>query len=168
METIDIIILTIFLLGAVLGFMSGLIKQATSLAGILVGLMLARMLFATVGAELAERLGTALTVGQILAFLLIWVLVPVALSIVAHLLTGLLSKTPLGFINRWLGAGAGAVKYLLFASLVVNAIEYIDVDNALIPKETKEKSYTYYSVQSFSGIFLPPMKDVADKMIQIK
>lgn len=166
METIDIIILIAFLSGAVLGYMKGAIKQIATMAGLVLGLVVARMLFASVGAKVAEQLGTSLTIGQVLAFVFIWVVVPMGCAFVGSILTEVVKAIKLGFINQWLGAGVGSIKYLLFASVFINAIEYIDVDHALIKQETKEKSYTYYPLKTFAEVFIPEIKAKTQDIIQ--
>ena len=128
------IIVGVFLLGAVQGFIKGLVRQVASLVGLVAGLLIARALFGAVGEYLAVQIGTSVGFGQALAFLLIWVAVPVGLSVVAYLLTKTLELVHLGFVNRWLGAGLGAVKYLLVASLLIQLVEFIDAKNELIDK----------------------------------
>ena len=162
------IIAGVFLLGAVQGFIKGLVRQVASLVGLVAGLLIARALFGAVGEYLAVQIGTSVGFGQALAFLLIWVAVPVGLSVVAYLLTKTLELVHLGFVNRWLGAGLGAVKYLLVASLLIQLVEFIDAKNELIDKTKKEASSFYYPLEKFSGVFMPAMKTVTKQVIDIE
>ena len=99
-------------LGAVVGFSKGFIRQLASVVGLVAGLLVARALYASVGEKLAMETGTSLTFARGLAFLLIWLVVPVGLSLAATLLTKAVDSIHLGFVNRWLGAGLGALKYI--------------------------------------------------------
>jgi membrane protein required for colicin V production len=162
MQTIDWIMIAIVGLGAVVGFSKGFIRQLASVVGLVAGLLVARALYASVGEKLAMETGTSLTFARGLAFLLIWLVVPVGLSLAATLLTKAVDSIHLGFVNRWLGAGLGALKYILLISLVIALIEYID---SLIQSTKKKESVLYYSMESLSGVFIPVIKDATKQLI---
>ena len=161
MTTLDLIIVIVLGAGALIGFMKGLIKQVFSMVGLVAGLLVARALFGVVGEKLAVEAGMSATFGQILAFLLIWILVPLGLTMVASVLTKIAGTIHLGFVNRWMGSGLGLIKYGLLASMFINVIQFIDVQDHLIHKENKEASVLYYPMQKFAGIFMPAVKTVA-------
>ncbi len=166
METIDMIIAGVFLLGAIQGFMKGLVRQVASLVGLVAGLFIARALFGAAGEYLAVKMGTSVGFGQVLAFFLIWMVVPIGLSIVAYMLTKTLEFIKLGFVNRWLGAGLGAIKYLLVASLFIQLVEFMDSKNELIAGTVKESSAFYYPLEKFSGVFMPAVKTVTEQLLE--
>lgn len=165
MTTIDIIILVIFIVGAVMGMVKGFIKQLASLLGLVVGLLAAKLLYASVAEKLFSQVTDSPTFAQILAFVLIWAAVPLGFAFVAHLLTKAMDAVSLGWINRWLGAGLGAIKYLLVGSMVICGIEFVDADNRLISKSTKCESTLYYPMGEFAGIFMPVVKEVTQQVI---
>ena len=152
-------------LGAVVGFSKGFIRQLASVVGLVAGLLVARALYASVGEKLAMETGTSLTFARGLAFLLIWLVVPVGLSLAATLLIKAVDSIHLGFVNRWLGAGLGALKYILLISLVIALIEYIDSEDSLIQSTKKKESVLYYSMESLSGVFIPVIKDATKQLI---
>lgn len=152
-------------LGAVVGFSKGFICQLASVVGLVAGLLVARVLYVSVGDKLAMETGTSLTFARGLAFLLIWLVVPVGLSLAATLLTKAVDSIHLGFVNRWLGAGLGALKYILLISLVIALIEYIDSEDSLIQSTKKKESVLYYSMESLSGVFIPVIKDATKQLI---
>ena len=154
MQVIDIIILILVLAGAIVGFRKGFIKQLASLVGLVVGLLAAKALYGVVGDQL---IGTVTS--NTLAFFLIWIVVPIVFTLVASLLTKALEIICLGWINRLLGAALGAVKWLLFISLAICAIEFIDSDNKIIEKNTKESSALYYPVRELVGLLMPAVQD---------
>lgn len=165
MATIDIIILVLFIAGAVMGMMKGFIKQLASLLGLVVGLLAAKVLYAGVAEKLFSQVTDSPTFAQILAFILIWAAVPLAFLFLAHLLSKAMEAVSLGWLNRWLGAGLGAVKYLLVGSMVICGIEFVDADNRLISKSTKRESALYYPMGQFAGIFMPVVKKVTQQVI---
>ena len=152
-------------LGAVVGFSKGFIRQLASVVGLVAGLLVARALYASVGEKLAMETGTSLTFARGLAFLLIWLVVPVGLSLAATLLTKAVDSIHLGFVNRWLGAGLGALKYILLISLVIALIEYIDSEDSLIQSTKKKESVLFSSLESLSGVFISVIKDATTHII---
>lgn len=167
MVTIDIIILVMIGVGVVIGLMKGLVKQVASIAGLIAGLLVARALFCTVAERLAPALGTSITIAQVLAFILIWVAVPLGFSFVASLLTKALDAVHLGWLNRWLGSGLGALKYMILIGMAIHVIEYIDPKDEMISATKKKESVLYYPMKDLSDIFFPVFKNVTEQLIEI-
>lgn len=168
MATIDIIILAMIGVGVIMGLMKGFVKQMASIVGLIAGLLMARALFGIVAERLAPVLGTSTTVAQVLAFILIWVAVPLGFAFVASLLTKkALDAVHLGWLNRWLGSGLGALKYMILIGLAIHVIEYIDPNNELISATKKKESVLYYPMRDLSGIFFPVFKNVTEQLIEI-
>ena len=165
MATIDILMIIAFGIGAVIGFMKGFIKQLASIWGLIVGLLAAKALYAGLAEKLCPTVTDSMTFAQILAFLIIWIAVPLGFTLVASLLTKALEAISLGWLNRWLGSGLGALKYLLLVSLLVGVIEFVDEEDKLISKTKKEESVLYYPIKSFGGIFFPVAKHVTEQYI---
>ena len=165
MNTLDIIILIVFLLGAVLGMMKGFVKQLASLAGLVIGLLAAKMLYIHVAEKISGTLTDSMTFAQIIAFIAIWIAVPLAFTIVASLFTKAMEVVSLGWLNRWLGAGLGALKYLILASLFIGVLEYIDASGKILSKQAKEESVLYYPLGDFAGIFVPVAKELTHDII---
>ena len=74
--------------------------------------------------------------------------------------------TGLGFINRFLGAVFGAIKYALVISLVIHFIDFADSKDNLIHSTTKGSSLLYYPIKDFSAFFYPVVKTVTEKFIE--
>lgn len=165
MTTIDIVILALVGVGVIQGMMNGLVKQVASIVGLIAGLLVARALFATVAEKLAPALGTSTTIAQILSFVLIWVAVPLGFAFVASLLTKALDMVNLGWLNRWLGSGMGALKYLLLIGLAIHVLEYIDPKDDMMSETKKKESVLYYPIKEFSDIFFPAFKNVTEQLI---
>lgn len=165
MAIIDIIILAAFGLGAIIGFMKGFVKQLASLLGLIAGLLAAKALYASLAVKLCPTLTDSMTVAQVLAFVFIWLAVPLLFSLGDSLLTRAMEAVSLGWLNHWLGAGLGALKYLLLTSLLIGVIEFIDGDNTLISKTKKKESVLYYPMEEFAGIFFPAAKAVTEQIV---
>lgn len=167
MVTVDIVIAVWIGLGLVQGLMKGFIRQLASILGLIAGLLVARALFATVAEWLAPALGTSVTVAQILSFVLIWVAVPIGFAFVASLLTKALHAVHLGGLNRLLGGGLGALKYMILLGLAIHVLEYMDPKGEMMSETKKKESVLYYPVKDLSGIFFPVLKNVTEQLIEI-
>ena len=167
MTTIDIIILVVIGVGVIQGLMKGFVKQLASIVGLIAGLLVARALFASVAEKLVPVLGTSTVIAQILAFVLIWVAVPLRFVLVASFLTKALDAVRLGWLNRWLGSGLGALKYMILIGLAIHVLEYIDPKDEMIDATKKQESVLYYSIRDLSGIFFPVFKNVTEQLIEI-
>ncbi|WP_220577511.1 CvpA family protein [Bacteroides fragilis] len=165
MTTIDIIILIALGAGVIIGFMKGFIRQLTSILGLIVGLLAAKALYTSLAVKLCPTVTDSMTVAQILAFVIIWIAVPLIFTLVASVLTKAMEAVSLGWLNRLLGAGLGALKYLLLVSLVVCVIQFIDTDSQLISQTKKEESLLYYPMERFAGMFFPAAKEVTQQYI---
>lgn len=161
----DIIILIVLGIGVVLGFMKGFIRQLASILGLIIGLLAAKALYASLADKLCPTITDSMNVAQILAFIAIWVAVPLLFTIVASLLTKMMEVVSLGWLNRLLGGGLGALKYLLLVSLVICVIEFVDSDNKIISKTKKEESVLYYPIGKLAGIVFPAAKHITEHYI---
>lgn len=149
MTTIDIIILIAVGVGAVRGFMKGFIRQLASILGLVVGLLAAKALYASLAEKLCPVVTDSMTVAQVLSFIMIWIAIPLIFTVVASVLTKAMEVISLGWLNRLLGAGLGALKFLLLTILLVCVIEFIDSDNRLIDETKKDASLLYYPIQQY-------------------
>ncbi len=165
MTTIDIIILIALGAGVIIGFMKGFIRQLASILGLIVGLLAAKALYTSLAVKLCPTVTDSMTVAQILAFVIIWIAIPLIFTLVASVLTKAMEAVSLGWLNRLLGAGLGALKYLLLVSLVVCVIQFIDTDSQLISQTKKEESLLYYPMERFAGMFFPAAKEVTQQYI---
>jgi membrane protein required for colicin V production len=128
-------------------------------------LLAAKALYTSLAVKLCPTVTDSMTVAQILAFVIIWIAVPLIFTLVASVLTKAMEAVSLGWLNRLLGAGLGALKYLLLVSLVVCVIQFIDTDSQLISQTKKEESLLYYPMERFAGMFFPAAKEVTQQYI---
>ena len=119
------------------------------------GFFIACYVYARYGDSLIPE-GAGLSTNVII-FLVLWIGIPLALTLVAKLLGGILSKLHLGWVNHSLGALIGLLKVTLFLSLLFTFLEFISKydDNPLITDHTRQSSVLYYPVQGFAGKLLP-------------
>ena len=164
METIDIIIIVLLVIGLISGLRDGLVKQIAGLAGLIGGLLLGRAFYMPVGEWLGTTFGISAEAAGLTAFILIMVVVPLLFSLVGWLVSKLLSVICLGWINRILGGVVGVLKFALFVGIVITGIEFFDKRDTLVSEKKKEASVLYYPIYDVSGVFFNGIKDELRKL----
>ena len=159
MQTIDIIIAVLLVVGLIGGLRDGLVKQVASLVGLIGGLLLGRAFYVPVGEWLAETFGFSAEVAHITAFILILIVVPLLFSLVGWLVSKILRAICLGWINRLLGGAIGVLKSSLLAGIIITGIEFFDKQDAFVSREAKESSVLYYPLYEATGIFFDSVKE---------
>ncbi len=165
MTGIDFIILLIVLIGAVIGYLKGFFRQLASFLGLIVGLVAAKLLYASVAVKISPLLGDSMTAAQVISFILIWLAVPLLFTIIASILTRTLEAISLRWLDRLLGLLFGALKYVLFISLIICVVEFFDTHNSFISETNKKESLFYYPMEEVAGIFFPVAKEAAKQLI---
>ena len=166
MDAIDIIILVFVGIGAVWGLMKGFVRQFSSLVGLIAGLLVARALFVEVGDWMAPAIGVSATVGRVLAFFLLWIIVPLLFSLFASFLTKALQVIHLGWINRLLGGGLGAVKFMLLVGMMAQLLEFVDPKGELLPASVRDESVLYHPMCDLAGMFIPTIKGMGEQLME--
>jgi membrane protein required for colicin V production len=67
-----------------------------------------------------------------------------------------------------LGAALGAVKWVLFISVFICVLDYIDADGKIVSQELREESKLYKPIGAFAGMFMPAVQDMAKDILQQK
>ena len=166
MNPIDIIILVFVGIGTVWGMTKGFVRQLSSLVGLVVGLLVARALFAEVGDWVAPTIGVSVTIGRMLAFFMLWIIVPILFSLFASFLTKALQVVHLGWVNRWLGGGMGAIKFMLLIGMAAQLLEFVDAKHELIPEAYTEESILYGPMYDLAGMFIPAVKAAGEQIME--
>ena len=159
MQTIDIIISVLLVIGLISGLRDGLVKQVAGLAGLIGGLLLGRAFYMPLGEWLASVLGFSDEAARITAFILILVIVPLLFSLVGWLVSKLLKAICLGWINRLLGGLVGVLKFALLAGVLITGIELFDKHDAIVSEAKKEASIFYYPIYDATSFFFDEIKD---------
>lgn len=159
MQTIDIIIAAMLLIGLISGLRDGLVKQIAGLAGLIGGLLLGRAFYMPVGELLIDTFGMSIQVAQVTAFILILIIIPLLFSLVGWLVSKLLKAICLGWVNRLLGGAVGVLKFSLLAGIIITCIEFFDKQDTFISEQKKMDSALYYPIYDATGIFFDGIKE---------
>ena len=166
MAMIDIIILVLVLVGVITGYRMGFIKQLAVLTGLVLGLIVAKALYGVVGDRLTGIVSDNPSLAHLCAFVLIWLVVPLVFSLVASVITKALEIISLGWLNRLLGAALGAVKWVLFISVFICVLDFIDADGKIVSQDLREESILYKPIGAVAGMFMPAVQDLANDILE--
>jgi membrane protein required for colicin V production len=117
MTALDIIVLLLVAGGLVRGAMRGFVGEVLSLASWIAAILALKLLHTPVSSALEAPVGTAAG-AAVLAFALVFGIVFIAGKLIARRLGGATKRSVIGPIDRVLGAGFGALKGLIGATLL--------------------------------------------------
>lgn len=124
MTALDIIVLVLVGGGLVLGWLKGFVGEVLSLAAWIVAILFLKLLHAPVAHALEGAVGTRAGAAM-LAFVLVFGLVFLAGKLVARRAGRGVRRSVIGPVDRVLGAGFGALKGLIAATLLYLAANLV-------------------------------------------
>ena len=124
LTALDMITLLLVGGGLVLGLLRGLVTELLSLATWVAAVIALKLLHDPVSDALTGRVGTG-PGAAVLAFALIFGIVFIAGKLIARQVGGAARKSAVGPIDRVLGGGFGALKGLIFATLLYLAVNLL-------------------------------------------
>ena len=142
-NTIDIILGIALGFGLIKGFFKGFIIEVASLGALFLGL-LGAVKFSDFFADLLNEIfdWSPLAV-QTASYLMIFIIIVYGLSVLAKMLTKIISKASLGVLNKFLGAFFGAFKWAIFLSVALFFLEKLNTWITIINSEMIESSILY-------------------------
>lgn len=117
MTALDIIVILLVGAGLVTGWFKGFVGEVLSLAAWIVAIVFLKLLHAPVAAALTGPVGSS-SGAAVLAFALVFGIVFLAGKFVARRVGGGVKRSVIGPVDRFLGAGFGALKGLIGATLL--------------------------------------------------
>ena len=96
---------------------------------------------------------------KVVAFLITKIAVIICIHLLAKLLSGIASTLFLGWLNKLGGAFFAVLKTILLLGIVLSLFQKININNALISKQTQEKSLFFNPILKTSEVLLPVLTD---------
>ena len=127
MSKADIALCILLLLGAWSGYRKGFLMALFSLAAILLGAWGAYQLMDAGQGYLSREFGVKGNYLPYLSFLIIFLIILIAVKLVGRIVRSSIEGTTVGEIDQWMGAGLGLIRYALVVSLIIVALERIDI-----------------------------------------
>lgn len=116
MAVFDIVVLLVIGAFGARGLMKGFVKEVLSLCAVVAGIIAVRLLHGLVTNWVAPYLGSEY-VAALLAFVLIFGAVAISVKLLASTISSQIRNAGLGFFDRVLGFGFGAIKGLLVVTV---------------------------------------------------
>lgn len=130
MNTVDIILIILFVAGGYFGFRKGLILELISIAAFILAIIGGFKLL-HIGMEYVAKVydgfGTML---PFVAFLVLFVLIIILVNTVGKILKKIIDWTPLGFVDNIAGALLGVLKWAFAVTIIIWVISILKIDIA--------------------------------------
>lgn len=166
MNKLDLLFAIPLAYGAYKGFQKGFIFE--------IAIFMALILAVMGGVKLSERASEWLSTNweiqsQILpfvSFLFVFVVILILVILFAKMLEGMLKASGLSIANQLAGAMLGLLKWTLVISLVMHVFTPLQTKHQFISQETREGSFFYAPVNSFSSYIVPALGEMKNKFIE--
>lgn len=165
MNTIDIVIGIILLVGAVSGFMKGLFVEVTTLVGLVLGIYGAIHFSYFLSDFLKSSVSWDESMIQLVSFAGTFLIILIALILLGKTMTKVAESLALGFFNKIVGAVFGFLKYALILSIVLLVYDEINASLRFVEKEKTESSILYEPIKNLAPTLFPKIVKVERKKV---
>jgi membrane protein required for colicin V production len=163
MNTIDIIIGIILLVGAVNGFMKGLFVEVTTLVGLVLGIYGAIHFSYFLSDFLKSSVTWDESMIQLVSFAGTFLIILIALVLLGKAMTKIAETLALGFFNKIIGGIFGFLKYALILSIVLLVYDEVNASLRFVEKEKTKSSILYEPVKNLAPYLFPNIVKVEKK-----
>lgn len=165
MNTIDIVIGIILLVGAVSGFMKGLFVEVTTLVGLVLGIYGAIHFSYFLSDFLKSSVSWDESMIQLVSFAGTFLIILIVLILLGKTMTKIAETLALGFFNKIVGAVFGFLKYALILSIVLLVYDEINASLRFVEKEKTESSILYEPIKNLAPTLFPKIVKVERKKV---
>lgn len=164
MNTFDIIVIILLLIGAVRGFIHGFVFEIATLGSLFLA-MFAAFKLAYLAQPTLRKLGNMdAHLLAVLSFILMFLLVIVGMYFLAKLFTSLIDKAGLGIFNKLMGAIFGILKYAFILSILIYFFNHFNERHHYVSQEKKSASRLYQPIADLAPAVLPVLKEAKEKV----
>ena len=160
MNTLDIVILLLFIPGIIRGMSKGFLEQIITLAGILLSVYLAFKFSDVAGAWLGNYLKVSQTLLNILSFALVLAAVLLITLFFAYLLPAAVETISLGWLNKVLGLVSAIATSAVIIGLIIILFDTINAKFGLVKSPVLQESLLYGALKDFGYFVFPYMKQL--------
>lgn len=154
MSYIDIILGGLLIFGLIRGIKNGLFVELASLISFFIGIYIAVKFSYIVGGFIGDS-----KTAKVAAFVITLILVIVGIHLLAKVFSKIANFVFLGWLNRLGGAVFAVLKTALLLGIVLSLFQKVNIDNAIISKETQEESMFFNPIMKTSEVLLPVLND---------
>ena len=155
MNWLDLVIIICLITGIIHGLVTGIVKQVITLVAFVAAILLSGAV-ANLFRQLIQPYinGGNPYILNIIYYIAAFLIIISIFAVLAKLVDKVINYTPIGLINKVLGAIFGIFLWTLFISILLNFISVFDSESKLISQTVKENSIFYDGVKMlFPNIF---------------
>ena len=158
MNTLDIFILILFVPGIVRGLSKGFVEQTLSLLGIILSVYMAYHYHGSVYTWLSAHFEISQTVLHIVGFAIVLAGVLIVVLLLANLITTVVEKASLGWLNRSLGVVLSIIVTALVLSVIILLFNMVNVKFGLVKSPILQDSLLYGALKDLGNTIFPYLK----------
>ena len=160
MNTLDIVLLVLFVPGIIRGLSKGFLEQAISLVGVIASVYAAFHFSSFAAEKLKAYITVSETVLNVISFVVVLVLVLLAVMLIAKLVTKVAEMASLGWLNKALGlVFAIATTALILATLII-LFDTVNLKFELVKEPVLEGSVLYGPLKDLGYFVFPYLKQL--------
>ena len=158
MNTLDIILLLLFIPGIIRGISKGFLEQAIALVGIVLSVWAAFKFLSPVCDLLGQYVTMPEELLQVVAFVVILVVVSLIVLLLARLLTKVVEMALLGWLNKTLGVVSSILITATILSVIIILFDTVNAKFAFVKPEVLDASVVYTNLRDLSYLVFPYLK----------
>jgi len=163
MNTFDIIIVALLVIGFIRGLARGLFVEVASLVALIVGIYGAIYFSYFVGDFLADRVSWDENYITIVSFAITFGIIVLIIAFIGKLFTKIADFASLGLLNKLLGGIFGVLKIGLILSIVLIILSKLYNSIPFISERQQENSILYEPVKNLAPLLFPNFIKVVEK-----
>ena len=160
MNTLDIVILVLFIPGILRGISKGFLEQAITLVGIVLSVYLAFKFSGVACNWLKNYITVSETVLNVLGFAAVLVAVLLVVMFIAKLITAAVEKASLGWLNKVLGLVFSIAVSAVVIGLIIIMFDTVNVKFGLVKGPVLQESLLYGALKDFGYFVFPYLKQL--------
>lgn len=155
MSILDIVLLTLIVLGLVRGFMRGFFVEIASLVALIAGIYGAFHFSSFAASFLKDRVNWNENTVNIVAFAITFVIIVLVIALAGKALTKIADFAMLGLLNKLLGALFGGLKVVFILSVILIILDKIQANIPFVKDADQQESVLYKPVKSLIPTIFP-------------
>lgn len=159
MHLFDLLLLILLALGFFWGLRKGLIQTLASLLALILGVYVALTFAGDLAQWLTEWFNWTKKNADWVSFILLFILTVMVIVTLGKWITKIAGLVALGWINRLLGALLYTAQTALILSYVLWFFAQVQLDDYLLPENTKTEAKSYALIAGFAPKITPMIQD---------
>ncbi len=160
MNTLDIVLLVLFVPGIIRGITKGFLEQALALVGIAFSIWAAFRFLEPVCGLLGQYVSFPENVLKVAAFLLVLLAVSLVVLLLAKLLTKVAEMALLGWLNKTLGVLSAILVTAVVLGVLIILFDTVNTQFGLVKSNILETSVVYKLLKDFGYFIFPFLKQL--------